>query len=376
MGKYDDLVFKIPKEYSKWYGVATPRGFFRGTRMMPTAEFTIDFSATTKPQPAEIPHMHPVADEYIVFVNADYRNFFDFDAEIEFWMGDDPDRMEMHTITSSTIIRVPAGVYHAPTFFKRISKPISCSAIFLDGDWAKVFPRRDENGNRTLEYMYEGEGIRPCTKDKSKVCTYCGECFKEHLEAFGKSMDEFLKTGKDGNSPVADTLRPYYEMDRKSHTGNFQKYIYSFKPEYHNDPNFLSPRAGYRGVDEMEGAKYWYLYNIIQRECTIGELHMHHAVEEYLVFTGADINNFFDFDAEIEIRLGKDPDHLETYTVTEPTVIRVPAGMWHGPLTVKRLGAPINFMPCYPSGSYGRVIRERRPDGTVAYIHKGGDLPK
>ena len=102
---------------------------------------------------------------------------------------------------------------------------------------------------------------------------------------------------------------------------------------------------------------------------------MHHAVEEYLIFTGADISNFFDFDAEIEIQIGNDPDHLETYTITEPTVIRVPAGMWHA-VTVKRIGAPINFMPCYPNGSYGRIIKEKRTDGTAAYTHIGGDLPK
>jgi hypothetical protein len=354
--------------------MATPRGFFRGTRMMPKAEFTIDFSATTKPQPAETPHMHPFVDEYIVFVNADYRNFFDFDAEIDFWMGDDPEKMELYKLTTSTIIRVPAGVYHAPTYFKRISKPISCSAIFLDGDWGKVFPGVDADGNK--EYIFEGEGLRPCTKDRSKICTYCGECFYKGLKEFGDMVEAYEKSDKKAPPPMEEMLRPYYDMDKKSHTGNFQKYIYSFKPEYHDDPNFLSPRAGYRGVDEMEGAKYWYLYNIIQREGTIGELHMHHAVEEYLVFTGADINNFFDFDAEIDIQLGKDPDHLETYTITEPTVIRVPAEMWHGPLTVKRLGAPINFMPCYPNGKYGRIILERRPDGTMAYTYKGGDRPK
>jgi hypothetical protein len=75
---------------------------------------------------------------------------------------------------------------------------------------------------------------------------------------------------------------------------------------------------------------------------------MHHAVEEYLFFTGADITYFFEFDAEIEVQLGDDPDHMETYTITEPTVIRIPPKMWHGPVKFKRIGAPIFSCPSTP----------------------------
>ena len=121
----------------------------------------------------------------------------------------------------------------------------------------------------------------------------------------------------------------------------------------------------------MPESRLWYLYNIVQKECTIGETHMHHAVEEYLFFTGADISRFFEFDAEIEISLGPDPEHLETYTITEPTVVRIPAGVWHGPVVIKRLGAPINFEPFYPNGSYGKIVWK---DGK--YIYDGKDLPQ
>jgi hypothetical protein len=33
-------------------------------------------------------------------------------------------------------------------------------------------------------------------------------------------------------------------------------------------------------------------------------------------------------------------------------------------------------MPFYPFGSYGRIVRESRPDGTAAYAYRGTDLPK
>jgi hypothetical protein len=367
MGKYDDLVFTIPKEFHKWYGFATPRGFFRGTTMMEKARLYMDFTSVTKAQVMEIPHTHHCADEYIVLATANFNDFYDgFDAEIDIWLGEDPERLELFTITEPVIIRIPPKLYHCPINFRRIGKPVLFSAMYLDGDWSKINRKVNEDGRE--EFSYDGAGIRRCVKDRSKECIYCGECFskmlKEHEESGVKEAPPVLE----------DMLKPFYEMAKLPRTGKYDRYVYSYKPEYHDDPRFLNPRTGFRGVGEMVESKLWYLQNIVQRESTVGELHMHHAVEEYLFFTGADITEFFEFDAEIEIQIGENPDCMETYTITEPTVIRVPAGMWHGPVTFKRVGAPINFMPFYPSGNYGRITR--KADDPGAYYYKGGDLPK
>ena len=71
MGKYDDLVFKIPKEFHNWYGFASPRGFFRGTTMMDKAKVYMDFTSITKELVMEVPHVHHAVDEYIVLATAD-----------------------------------------------------------------------------------------------------------------------------------------------------------------------------------------------------------------------------------------------------------------------------------------------------------------
>lgn len=360
MGKYDDLVFKIPKEFHNWYGFASPRGFFRGTTMMEKARVYMDFTSVTKPLPMEVPHTHHCADEYLVFTGADMNNFFEFDAEVDVWLGDDPENMELFTLTQPTIIRVPPKLYHCPVNFRVINKPIVFSAVYLDGDWSKINRAVDENGREM--FTYDGAGIRRCVRDRSKECVYCGQCFSENI----KKMAEEKKD----DTPNTDLLAPYYEMAKKPRTGKFDKYVYPYKPEYHDDDRFLSPRAGFRGLSEMDGSRLTYLYNIVQKACTIGETHMHHAVEEYIFFTGADITNFFDFDAEAEIQIGESPDNMETYTITEPTVVRIPAGMWHGPVVFKRVGAPVNFEPFYPSGNYGRVLYK---DGK--YIYEGSDLP-
>ncbi len=369
MGRYDDLVFTIPKEYHKWYGFASPRGFFRGTTMMPKAKVYVDFTSITKELAMEVPHTHHAVDEYIVLTGADMNNFFEFGGEVDMWLGDDPQRMEMFTITSPTIIRIPPKLYHCPLNFKNIRKPIVFSALYLDGDWSKVTPKINEDGRE--EFQYDGAGVRRCVKDRSKECVYCGQCFSEKMNEFAE------KAKNDTPPPQEERLRPYYEMAKLPRTGKFDKYVYPFKPEDHTDPRFLSPRAGFRGTSEMPESRLRYLYDIVLQECTVGdEVHMHHAVEEYLFFTGADITYFFEFDAEIEVQLGEDPDHMETYTITEPTVIRIPPKIWHGPVKFKRVGAPVNFMPLYSAGDYGRVVRELKTDGTPIYVYKGTDLPK
>lgn len=365
---YEKLILTIPKEYPQYYGFASPRGFFRGTTMMPEAKVYMDFTSITKPHMMEYPHVHHAVDEYIILTGADYNNFFDFDAEVDMWLGDDPERMEVFTITEPTIIRIPPKLYHCPLYFKRITKPIVFSACYLDGDWAKISPIINAEGQ--TDFKFDGAGIRRCVYDRSKLCVFCGKCRSEKLL-------EWEKSGKKTAIPVEETLKPYYEMAKLPRTGNFDQYVYTFKKEYHDDPRFLSPRAGFRGTSELEGSKLRYLHNIVQKECEVGEApHMHHAVEEYWFFTGADITYFFEFDAEIEFELGEDPDHMETFTITEPTVVRIPPKMWHGPVRFKRIGAPINFMPFYPSGEYSKIVRKQNSEGSFEYIYEGTDLPK
>jgi len=374
MGKYDDLVFTIPVENHQWYGFQAPRGFFRGTTMMDKAKVYLDFTAVTKELVMEVPHTHHAVDEYIVLATADFNNFYDgFDAEIDIWLGEDPENLELYTITEPVIIRIPPKFYHCPINFRRIGKPVLFSAMYCDGDWSKITPIVAPNGDQA--FAYDGAGVRRCVKDRSKECIYCGQCFSERMNDFEEKKAE-ADTVEEVADPNANLLAPYYEMGKKPRSGKYDKYVHYYKPEIHDDERFLSPRTGFRGLDEMDESRLFTLLNIVQKECTVSNTHMHHAVEEYLFFTGSDVMNFFDFDAEVEISLGNDPDNMETYTITEPTVVRVPAGMWHGPVVFKRVGAPVNFMPFYPNGSYGKVVRVANADGTFTYAYEGGDLAK
>jgi hypothetical protein len=67
-----------------------------------------------------------------------------------------------------------------------------------------------------------------------------------------------------------------------------------------------------------------------------------HPFDEYLCFLGGNLENIFDFDATIELSMGKEE---EMYLIERPTVVYIPAGLVHTPLTFKRIDKPVLFHP-------------------------------
>ena len=70
----------------------------------------------------------------------------------------------------------------------------------------------------------------------------------------------------------------------------------------------------------------------------------------------------FDFDATIELSMGEEED---VYLIEEATVVYVPAGLVHTPLTFKRIDKPVLFQPVafsadYYSNSNGKAIFHNR----------------
>ena len=94
------------------------------------------------------------------------------------------------------------------------------------------------------------------------------------------------------------------------------------------------------GRDHLEGMEFnfsWGVHN------TTGEWHEKshtHPSPECLFFVGLDTANVNYLGAEVECCMG---DEKETYTFNDPTVIVIPAGLPHGPITTKRLFSPRGF---------------------------------
>ncbi len=70
------------------------------------------------------------------------------------------------------------------------------------------------------------------------------------------------------------------------------------------------------------------------------EIH-YHDYPELLCFFGGNADKMDDFGAEIHICLGEE---MEEYVITSPTVVSLPPGLIHCPLTVKKCDKPIAFL--------------------------------
>jgi hypothetical protein len=64
------------------------------------------------------PHTHDY-DEVIAFIGTDHDDPYNLHAEVELGMGD-----EIHKITKTCLIFIPAGLKHGPLTFLRVDRPV------------------------------------------------------------------------------------------------------------------------------------------------------------------------------------------------------------------------------------------------------------
>jgi hypothetical protein len=146
--KYDKYFLTEFKEPSNLPAVAGPQAYFRGARQIPGANLNMGWQLFVEPIYLERePHTHNV-DEYLVFLGGKLPNVFDFKAEIDFWIGEEP---EKHVIDKATIIFIPKGLVHCPLNFKRIDEPVLFHAILLAPRFIKTMAGR--------EYSYDGPAV-------------------------------------------------------------------------------------------------------------------------------------------------------------------------------------------------------------------------
>jgi hypothetical protein len=120
--KYGKYLVKEPA--GKQIG-AFPRWITYGARDFEGAEFSMRLHYLTEPYlMIKEPHRHDF-DQFYLIIGADLAHARDFQAEIEFYLGEE---QELHLINAPTAVHIPKGMVHGPLNFKRIDRPI----IFLD----------------------------------------------------------------------------------------------------------------------------------------------------------------------------------------------------------------------------------------------------
>jgi hypothetical protein len=120
--KYAELVFSGIREEMDLPYLSKPSAYFRGSRQIPGATVTTGWHLYTQPVFLEKEaHKHEV-DEYLIFLGSNPADWFkSFDAEIEFYLGEE---REPFLITKPTVVYVPAGLSHCPLNFRIMNEPV------------------------------------------------------------------------------------------------------------------------------------------------------------------------------------------------------------------------------------------------------------
>ena len=384
--KYEKLFYEfVPQETSWGDWCHSPQAYFRGEKDLPGAAMNVGFQVFKAPVFLEHePHFHR-EDEYLVFFGATLPDVFSsFDAEVHFYMGKTLDTMEKIVITEPTIIKLPKGVWHSPLNFVRVDKPILFQAVMLSGKtgFIKFVERKD--GER--QYIYGGDETGICVFDSHKTCNYCGYCFS-HPDEVPERPYTFVKwtvVNEDGVESYTDTgaydqtkspmgpdcvITPDYKSKPYSDATKLKapkpplspeiaKCVLAVpKEETHWGQWCPSPQVYFRGETYMEDATYHVGYQIFTGSNDMEDTHFHQGAEEYIYFMGADPMNIFDFDCEIEMRFGDDPEHMESKIITKPTVVRIPANVWHCPILFRKMNKPVMFQAAFLSGTWGTITQ-------------------
>ena len=338
--KYEKMFYELTPEYPEnadW--IHGPFAYFHGEEAYQGAKFNVGFQVAVKPALADKePHFHP-DDEHLIFMGAVWPNVFDsWDAEVWLYMGPELSKMEKIVMTAPTIVHVPRGWWHGPLEFKRVTKPVLFQTAIKAGAMETVKLVDTGNGQ---QYIYTsdfgGKGI-PGLPYPSAPWTVLNE---------GSGEPSGLVSEHVCVIPREDT---------------------------NHGPRVPSPQAYFRGQTYLKTATLHMGWQVIAGELPMENAHFHHGTDEYIFFTGADPMNIFDFDAEIEVQIGDDPDHLETKVITKPTVLCLPENTWHCPIMFKRITKPIMFQAAFMSGVWGTIERHMDGEGNPSYKYMGDNV--
>jgi hypothetical protein len=136
--KQDTIVFSVFKE------VPAPQFQILGERHLEGAPLTVGWSLLIEPF-IMIPksHKHDY-NQIICFMGGDPNDIRNFDAVVEFSLGEEE---EVQVITSTSFVWIPRGLAHGPLNIKTVNKPIMFMDIVMNATQPGVvekFPPKQE----------------------------------------------------------------------------------------------------------------------------------------------------------------------------------------------------------------------------------------
>ena len=116
-------------------------------------------------------------------------------------------------------------------------------------------------------------------------------------------------------------------------------YIVELKPGYSLYKEINAPQVGAFGEKDLFGMDFSLGWSFLTEPfLMVAESH-NHDFDQIIFFMGGDPNNIVDYDAEVDMGL------LDTvHSINFPACVRIPKGLMHGPLDIKKVNRPIMFI--------------------------------
>jgi len=106
--------------------------------------------------------------------------------------------------------------------------------------------------------------------------------------------------------------------------------------------------SAFGGPKDWAGINHRIKWDYVSKPVKIEEAHSH-DFEEFLCFMGSNPTDTEDFDAEIEVSMGKEG---EKQLINTPTVVVIPKGMVHSPINFKKVDKPVIYSSIYMAKEY------------------------
>lgn len=106
------------------------------------------------------------------------------------------------------------------------------------------------------------------------------------------------------------------------------------------------------GLEDWGGIQHRMKWKFVSRPGVIMDTRHWHEFDEFLVFLSCNPADELDFAATIELLLGEEG---EPQVIVTPTIVCIPQGLVHGPLTFKSVGKPVLFSHIYLAPDYRRM---------------------
>jgi hypothetical protein len=126
-----DAIDRITPQKARFPEVIQPSLLLKSDENFGNKNVSQYFLAIPKPfEMIKACHKH-TDDQFLLFIGSDFTNMGDLGGEVELTLSEDGEKLEVFTLTTSTWVYVPAGLYHCPLNFKKINDPRK-PILFID----------------------------------------------------------------------------------------------------------------------------------------------------------------------------------------------------------------------------------------------------